>query len=145
MAISRKTVDADLNLVPYIDLLTCMVAFLLITAVWSQLARLAVAQKGQGESVGCDPVPRRLFVLVGAETFDLVVGDDQKPIPKRAGAYDYARLVAELEAVKDTFPDRSSLEILSEDGIVFDTLIKTMDAAMTAGFPGISLLDARGP
>ena len=28
----KKSVNADLNLVPYIDLLTCMVAFLLITA-----------------------------------------------------------------------------------------------------------------
>jgi biopolymer transport protein ExbD len=142
----RKSVDADLNLVPYIDLLTCMVAFLLITAVWSQLARLEVRQKGQGNETDLgDPVPRRLAVLVGAETFDLIVDDDQRPIPKRAAAYDYARLVHELEGVKDTFPDRDYLEILSEDGIVFDTLVKTMDAAMTAGFPGISLLDARGP
>jgi biopolymer transport protein TolR len=46
----RREVDADLNLTPYIDLLTCMVAFLLIAAVWTQLARLSVAQKGQGES-----------------------------------------------------------------------------------------------
>ena len=28
----KKPLNADLNLVPYIDLLTCMVAFLLITA-----------------------------------------------------------------------------------------------------------------
>jgi biopolymer transport protein ExbD len=40
----KKSVNADLNLVPYIDLLTCMVAFLLITAVWSQLARLEAHQ-----------------------------------------------------------------------------------------------------
>ena len=46
----KKSVNADLNLVPYIDLLTCMVAFLLITAVWSQLARLEAHQKGQGQA-----------------------------------------------------------------------------------------------
>jgi biopolymer transport protein ExbD len=140
----RKAVDADLNLVPYIDLLTCMVAFLLITAVWSQLARLEVAQKGQGEGQPGDEQPLRVAVLVSAESFNLVVKDDQKPIPKRGDAYDYARLVDELKAVKDTHPDKDELQILSEDGIVFDTLVKTMDAAMTAGFPGISLLDARG-
>ena len=38
----KKPLHAELNLVPYIDLLTCMVAFLLITAVWTQLARLKV-------------------------------------------------------------------------------------------------------
>ncbi|HVV52020.1 MAG TPA: hypothetical protein VHO06_20295 [Polyangia bacterium] len=40
---------AELNLVPYIDLLTCTVAFLLITAVWTQLARLEVRQRGRGD------------------------------------------------------------------------------------------------
>ena len=46
----KKPVTADLNLVPYIDLLTCMVAFLLITAVWTQLARLEARQRGQGQA-----------------------------------------------------------------------------------------------
>ena len=48
----KKSVNADLNLVPYIDLLTCMVSFLLITAVWSQLARLEVDQRGEGTIEG---------------------------------------------------------------------------------------------
>ncbi len=46
----KKPLHAELNLVPYIDLLTCMVAFLLITAVWTQLARLEVQQRGQGDA-----------------------------------------------------------------------------------------------
>ena len=141
----KKSVNADLNLVPYIDLLTCMVAFLLITAVWSQLARLEVAQKGQGQTDGEEAKDHlRVAVLVSAETLTLVVKDDQKPIPKRGAAYDYARLVDELKAVKRAHPDKDDLQVLSEDGIVFDTLVKTMDAAMAAGFPALSLLDARG-
>ena len=32
--------------------------------------------------------------------------------------------------------------MLSEDAIKFDVLVKTMDAAMAAGFPDLSLLDA---
>ena len=56
----KKPLNADLNLVPYIDLLTCMVAFLLITAVWTQLARLKVGQRGPGtsEDVSRPAVPR---------------------------------------------------------------------------------------
>jgi biopolymer transport protein TolR len=143
----RKAVDADLNLVPYIDLLTCMVAFLLITSIWTQLARLEVAQKGQGQQEGeSDAVDHlRIAVLVSADSFNLIVKDDQKPIPKRGGALDYARLVDELKAVKEAHPDSTDVQILSEDGIVFDTLVHTMDAAMSAGFPELSLLDARSP
>ena len=70
--------------------------------------------------------------------------DDQKPIPsrRRAGALDYARLEDELKAVKRRFPDKTDVQIISEDPIHFDTLVKTMDAVMSAGFPAVSLLDA---
>jgi biopolymer transport protein TolR len=140
----RKAVDSELNLVPYIDLLTCMVAFLLITSIWTQLARLEVAQKGQGQS-DSDALGDhlRVAVLVSADSFNLIVKDDQKPIPRRGETLDFARLAEELEAVKRARPDVTDLQILSEDGIIFDTLVKTMDVAMSAGFPGLSLLDAR--
>jgi biopolymer transport protein TolR len=101
----RKTVDSDLNLVPYIDLLTCMVAFLLITSIWTQLARLEVAQKGQGQDSALDEKDHlRVAVLVSADSFNLIVKDDQKPIPKRGATLDYARLVDELKAVKLAHP-----------------------------------------
>jgi biopolymer transport protein ExbD len=78
----KKPLHADLNLVPYIDLLTCMVAFLLITAVWTQLARLEVQQKGQGQEEGPATVDRmRVAVAVHDGGFNLIVKDDQKPLP----------------------------------------------------------------
>jgi biopolymer transport protein ExbD len=47
---ARRRVDHDLPLVPFIDFLLCLVAFLLVTAVWSQMARLpADASLGRQE------------------------------------------------------------------------------------------------
>src|SRR4051812_34759369 len=132
----RKAVNADLNLVPYIDLLTCMVAFLLITAVWSQLARLEVHQKSQGQA-GEDTPPEKvvkLVVVVTAEGFNLTAGDDQQPIPKRGESYDFEKLGTELKKFKDTHPDKTDIQVASEDAIKFETLVKTMDAALTARF-----------
>jgi biopolymer transport protein ExbD len=37
---ARRSVSHDLPLVPFIDFLLCIVAFLLVTAVWSRMARL---------------------------------------------------------------------------------------------------------
>ena len=37
-ASGRKSVDSEIPLVPFIDLLLCCVMFLLVTAVWNQLA-----------------------------------------------------------------------------------------------------------
>jgi biopolymer transport protein ExbD len=140
----RKSVSADLLLVPYIDLLTCMIAFLLITAVWTQLARLEVQQRGQGDVDGnVDPLVC-IAVVVHEEGYAVVVDHDQHPVPRRAGAYDYEALTAELRRQKAAHPDKSDLQIVSADAIKFETLIATMDAAMSAGFPAVSLLDAAG-
>ena len=142
----KKSVNADLNLVPYIDLLTCMVAFLLITAVWSQLARLEAHQKGQGQAGEETPPEKivKLVVVVNGEGFNLVAGDDQQPIPKKGDQYDYEKLAAELKKLKDTHPDKTDIQVASEDAIKFETLVKTMDTALTARFPDISLIDAGG-
>jgi len=138
----KKPLNAELNLVPYIDLLTCMVAFLLITAVWTQLAQIQVGQRGPG-TIESDATPLdKIAVVVHEDGFNLVVGNDQKPLPKRAGELDYATLASELAAVKRTHPDRTDIQVVSADGIVFDKLVRTMDATTSAGFVDLSLLDA---
>ena len=138
----KKPLDADLNLVPYIDLLTCMVAFLLITAVWTQLARLKVGQRGPGPSDDVINEPFKIAVVVHEDGFNLIVGNDQKPLPTKAGELDYATLALELTAVKRAHPDQNDVQVLSTDDIVFDKLVRTMDATMSAGFADLSLLDA---
>ena len=138
----KKPLNADLNLVPYIDLLTCMVAFLLITAVWTQLARLKVGQRGPGTSEDVIGAPFHVAVVVHDDGFNLIVDNDQKPLPRKAGELDYATLAFELAAVKRAHPDKTDIQVVSADDIVFDTLVRTMDATMSAGFPDLSLLDA---
>jgi biopolymer transport protein TolR len=139
----RKDVNADLLLVPYIDLLTCMVAFLLITAVWTQLARLEVRQKGQGEAGGEDQkVLAELAVLVHPDGFAVIAKDVQHPVPQLGGHYDYEALAKELQRLKAGYPDRTDLHVMSEDAILYETLIKVMDAGMASGFPDVSLTDA---
>jgi biopolymer transport protein TolR len=140
---SKKSLNVDLNLVPYIDLLTCMVAFLLITAVWTQLSRLQAQQRGQGQAGEETPpeMPVKIVVVVSQEQFNLVVGQDQTPIPKKGTEYDYDKLAAELKKAKDAHPDKNDVQVASEDQIVFETLIHTMDTVLTARFPDISLID----
>ncbi len=142
----KKSVNADLNLVPYIDLLTCMVAFLLITAVWSQLARLEAHQKGQGQA-GEDTPPEKVFklvVVVNADGFNLVADQDQQPIPKKGDQYDLEKLASELKKIKDTHADKNDIQVASEDTIKFEVLVRTMDVALSARFPDISLIDSGG-
>jgi biopolymer transport protein ExbD len=142
----KKPVDSELNLVPYIDLLTCMVTFLLITAVWTQLARIDVTQKGQAQSAEQTdekPPETRLVVVVNEDGFLIAGGaaGDQKPIKKKEGKYDYDTLAAILKEVKKTYPDKRDVHIASDDTIQYQFIIQTMDTALTAQFPDIALTD----
>ncbi len=40
----RKSLDAEINLVPFIDLLSMCICFLLMTAVWMQVGAVQVKQ-----------------------------------------------------------------------------------------------------
>src|SRR5215472_5351489 len=68
----RKSLDFTLNLVPFIDLLSCCIAFLLITAVWSEVASIDVSQAGaSAETAAPTEAPPVLFV--GAHDYQLLV------------------------------------------------------------------------
>ncbi len=48
-AAGRRALNHELPLVPFIDFLLCLVAFLLVTAVWTQAARLRADAKVPGK------------------------------------------------------------------------------------------------
>jgi biopolymer transport protein TolR len=137
----KKPLSADLNLVPYIDLLTCMVAFLLITAAWTQLAQLNVKQRGPGGDGDPTPPMTKIMLLVGDEGFNLTVGDERHWVPKQAGEYDFAALEHSLKQAKKNHPDKDDLEIAAEEKVIFGPLSHAMDVAIAAGFPLVSLTD----
>jgi biopolymer transport protein ExbD len=142
----RKPVDSELNLVPYIDLLTCMVTFLLITAVWTQLARINVTQKGQAQSAeqtDQKPPETKLVVVINEDGFLIAGGaaGDQKPIKKKDGKYDYDTLLALLKEVKKMYPDKNDVHIASDDTILYEFVVSTMDTALSANFPDVAVTD----
>src|SRR5919201_5854052 len=79
----KKPLDASINLVPFIDLLSCCISFLLITAVWTQLARMNVTQKGQGAAGSEQEKPPEptlsltLFINADGYTFAKSSGETQ--------------------------------------------------------------------
>ena len=78
----KKPLDASINLVPFIDLLSCCISFLLITAVWTQLARMDVTQKSKAPSGAVDETPPTvqltLFIDKDGYTFTKSTGERQQ-------------------------------------------------------------------
>jgi biopolymer transport protein ExbD len=72
---NKRGMNAEINMIPFIDLLFMMLAFLLVTAVWTQNSRIqANAQVPDDPTKPVEPVPEEklLHVHVGTENFRLV-------------------------------------------------------------------------
>jgi biopolymer transport protein TolR len=51
----KRSMDAEINLVPFIDLLSMCICFLLMTAVWTQLGSVQVKQANGTDAAQTDP------------------------------------------------------------------------------------------
>jgi biopolymer transport protein ExbD len=144
---NKKPLDAELNLVPFIDLLCCTISFLLITAVWTQLARINVSQKTvEGKpSEDMKEVPKptiKITVVIDQDGYRLSTGaGDVTPIPKKDGAYDNTVLREKLQELKRSHPDKNDVHVASEDTVKYEYIVTAMDVCLDAKFQEIGLTD----
>ncbi|SRR6266511_60432 len=142
----KKPLDASINLVPFIDLLSCCISFLLITAVWTQLARMDVSQKGQGAAGAENEKPPEptvsltLFINKDGYTFAKSTGESTD-IPKKGEEYDYTKLADTLKDAKTAYPDKNDIQVKSDDDVIYNNIVRTMDIVLSSKFPDVSLSD----
>lgn len=139
----KRSLTAELNLVPYIDLLTCMIAFLLITAVWTQLAQLKTSQRPPGPGDDQPPPSTKISLMVGPDGINVLVNAERELVPDKDGQADWPALGNLLKKLKGQFPDLDDVQIASEDSVLFDRLAGVMDATIGAGFPAVSVVPGR--
>ncbi|MDQ3367401.1 MAG: biopolymer transporter ExbD [Myxococcota bacterium] len=146
--------NVELNVVPFIDLMSCLTAFLLVTAVWVNTAQLPMQPAGQArEGDECDRDPAclapKLSVLVEADVIWIGVSrvNDFEQIPKLATGHDWAKLEERLKVHKASafFVDQTAIEIAAASTaatpIAYQTLIATMDVAVKAGFANVGITE----
>jgi biopolymer transport protein TolR len=144
----KKALDAELNLIPFIDLLIVNICFLLITAVWTQMARIPVSQKGKGSAAEkADDTPPemriKVVVLVGDEGYIITAGPERLVINKQGEVYDTEKLGKQLREIKIKLPpEKKDITVAAEDGIKYKHLIRAMDVALAQGFTSIQVSDS---
>lgn len=152
----KKSVNVELNIIPFIDLMSCLVAFLLVAAVWVQIARVEIRPAGLARDAppcldGSCEEPR-LSVLLDAEQIWIGVSrvNDFQRIPRTAAGYDWLRLEDALRQHKASvwFEHKAAIEIAADSTashpIAYQSLIAVMDIAVETGFVDVGLTDPQG-
>src|SRR3954465_2907655 len=63
--------NTELNLVPFIDLLSTLVLFLLVTTVWLQVAAIPASVDSKGKASSSQAVEKRLLVHITSSGYRL--------------------------------------------------------------------------
>jgi biopolymer transport protein ExbD len=147
----KKSLDAELNLVPFIDLLSCLISFLLITAVWTQISSVRVASTGGLSNEEQPPKEQTTIdirVTMTERGYALSLAGNMVDMPKVAKAeggttFDSKQLVEKLKLVKQQYPEQRAVTVAAEDAIGFEELVATVDAiSVNADLPDISVTPA---
>lgn len=142
----RKQV-VDLNLVPFIDLMSVCIIFLLITAVWTQVSMIQLGASIYSNKTEDQPIPPPPFVEIILRVdvlptgFRLVAGKESMAIPAVGSnkMYNKDKLISELQAVKNKYPDKVDAIVSVRDNVQYKYLIEAMDAMLTSGFSQVSI------
>jgi biopolymer transport protein ExbD len=151
----KKSVNVELNIVPFIDLMSCLTAFLLVTAVWVNIAQINIQPKGKTrdtQNVQQDEEKPILSILITADRIWIGMSrvEDKRPIDKKANEQDWEKLESTLKEFKAStfFADRTDLEIAAESTtaapVPYQDIIHAMDEAVKVGFVDVGLTDPNG-
>ena len=147
----KKSVDQEIPLIPFIDLLFCCVMFLLATAVWNKMARIDANQRTPGRAnpdeivEPTEPVTK-LYLKIRPDQYIIsTTAGDNETIDVAGGEYNTNELDSKLRArhERETRPEANRNEIIVApiNGVAYADIIEAMDIAVGTGYQDISLAD----
>lgn len=142
----KRSANAEINLVPYIDLLSTLICFLLITAVWQQVSVISTNSKAEPpapeDSFNPNPIdPNKvdLSVKLFPNYIEVTAGKDVKPINHINGKIDKKNVKPLIAAWKKKYPDKQEVTINSEPKIPYKLLIEAMDVLIEENYVGLAI------
>lgn len=144
----KKHLDFELNLVPFIDLLSVCICFLLITAVWMNLGSMNVKQAVGGQSVAETEKKPLLWVLL-SEKGDVTLEAQQASLVPAAlrklklngrdGKPDLEELSKLVASMKTSEPGLRTALIQPSPKSDYEDIIDLMDRFKKAGLTDLGV------
>lgn len=155
---ARSPENVELDITAFMNLMVILVPFLLITAVFTHLTVLDINLPTPSQSNDSTKNKKKfeINVIIGKKYF--VVSDNRNRIIKKIKTYKtgghFKILNNVLKQIKNSYPEKTNITILSQQNSNYESLIKTMDSVRVFNvvengeliqvelFPNISIGDA---
>jgi biopolymer transport protein TolR len=141
----KKSVDFVVNLIPSIDLLSVLISFLLITAVWTQLARIATDQ-AISQNTSAPPQQKEkeknVNILITADEAVMNITGDRPPkrVPRLPEDKYYKEVRSALRGLKERIPaEAPKVMLAAEDKVQYKSMIQIMDICLDLGLTAITV------
>lgn len=143
----EKDLDFDINILPILDILSVLICFLLLTAVWIQIGTLDTRQAiGDNSVVDAKKNPPSLFITIntqgGIELSARDLPNAKKYEDRIQGStqgVNWAALEQKLQALKAKFPDLKTGIVRPEAQASYGDVIRVMDKLKQFQFEGVGL------
>jgi biopolymer transport protein TolR len=141
MAKKKKGLDFEVNLIPFIDLLSTCICFLLLTAVWVNVASMNVKQAVGGQAASdTKKVPTMWVAMSQGGDLTLDVRDSKLSsklakfsIRGSKGKPNLEQLSAAVEQVKAQVPGLTTALIQPNQASMYEDIIDVMDQFKKSG------------
>lgn len=140
----KKDVNTELNITSMIDLMSVLVAFLLLSAVWVQISALpaSVDSKGRAPSSSTPPENNRLTVHVTSTGIRMTWPPGAKGpgfINKTKEGYDLTKVTSAIEAVIATGKSLTA-SVSGDNNVEYGLVAESVDAVKAGKVSSVSLM-----
>ncbi|MBL7543640.1 MAG: biopolymer transporter ExbD [Bdellovibrionaceae bacterium] len=149
MSQNKKHLDFELNLIPFIDLLSTCICFLLLTAVWINVGSMNVKQAVGGQPASETVKKPILWVFLGDKGEMTLETRDAQSMPanmrklKLAGAdgkTNWIQLASQLDLMKKTEPELKTALIQPRAQTSYEDIIDLMDQFKKSGLGDLGVV-----
>ena len=139
---AKGSVNVELNIVPFIDLMSCLTAFLLVTAVWVNMANLRDQPAGRARDQVDVPTHPTIAILLDRNSIQISATPSGQAAQLPANDWDNLAATLKTFQLPEETP-RVEIAALStnEQPITYQSLVIAMDTAVKAGFPDVGVTD----
>jgi biopolymer transport protein TolR len=142
----KKELNFEINILPVLDILSVLICFLLLTAVWLQLGTIDTKQAiGDNATAGAKNPPSLWVTLQTDGTVQLSLRDVpqaktlEDSVSRTGAGVNWAVLESKIQALRTKIPDLKTSIVRPEAKSSYGDVIRIMDQLKKNQFEGVGL------